>query len=194
MTAYDSDCLSGLQLRGRHAEEDGLTVQGYSQRLHLFVVRQAHHRLIGVAVEVILQGNLAPKISQDIILRRVEVITAGHSRPFLAEHVAVGIFYLIIIAERSDRVLTRLDGRRLQFPMPAIVGRHHQSAVLLRAVETHIGDDHPEVLTPLCTVFYREFQFHILIILLQRYKKVTIQSYELRDFCNFAAIFQCSAI
>ena len=57
-------------------------------------------------------------------------------------------------------MLTRLQGRSLQFPLPSVHSRHHLSAGPFRPILTTISDDYVEIFSPLCTVSDRKLQFH----------------------------------
>ena len=105
MTADNGHRLSGLQLRRRHAKQDRLAVQRHAQGLDLLVARHMFHRLVGTTVKMILQGNLPPLVSQNVILRRVKVIDTGNGRPFATEHVLISVFHLIIVREGGYRML-----------------------------------------------------------------------------------------
>ena len=93
-----------------------------------------------------------PEIGQEIIFRSIEIVSTGYTGPLTSQFNSVGIGYIIIIGDGLDRMLARLYGRGLQFPMPAVLSRHRQMTHFLRAVLTPIGDCHKEVFAPLSTV------------------------------------------
>ena len=152
MTAEDSHRLTTLQLRGRHTEDDGLAIKRHTLDMKRLVGRASGRHLIGFAEKVVLQGNLPPEVWHNEVLRRVKIVSSGHTRPFPSQLDTVGIGNIIIIGDGLHRMLTGLYGRGLQFPVPSVVCRHRQTAHFLGGIPTRISDGHIEVFTPLCTV------------------------------------------
>ena len=148
MTATDCHGLTGLQLGCRDTEDDGTAEQRQADRLHLLITAAMDRRQIGIAVQVVRQRAVAPLVGEDIVLRGVEVVDAGHHVPLLPEHQPVAILHLIVVDDVRHRVLAAHQRRSLQRPLLAILGLHQQVLVPDGAVLTMKIEHNMQALTP----------------------------------------------
>ena len=134
------------------------------------------------------QRTVAPLVREDIILRGIKTIDAGHHVPLLAEHLPVGILYLIAVLDMRQRMLTTHQRRCFERPQFTILRLHQQILVAHRTILTVEINADMQAFAPCCMVMYREFQFHckpIVSAKIQNNYELCIMNYKL--FRNFAA-------
>jgi hypothetical protein len=110
----------------------------------------------GTGIKMVLKRNIPPQIGEDVVLRSIKGIRAGHLRPFPTDNLPVTILYLIEIGKRGYGMLVGRKGCCLQGPVGAIVGDHQQITALDSTVSTDEMNDHMKVFPPLGTILYRE--------------------------------------
>ena len=67
MAATDGHLLALLQLRSRHAEDDGTAEQRQHHRLHLLAIPSVYGGQIGIAVEMVRQRTVAPNVGKTVV-------------------------------------------------------------------------------------------------------------------------------
>ena len=142
MTATDSYCLPFQQLGGRDAKQQRATEQRQTGCLDSLATLTMNAGLIGVAIEMVGQWTVAPLIGEGIVFRRIEVILSRHQCPLLSQHLALGIFHLIVVFDVRQRMVPADQCRRLQQPQLPIVGLHRQVLLTSASVLTMVTDNH----------------------------------------------------
>ena len=87
---------------------------------------------------MVLQRNVTPQVGHYEVLSRVKMKTPWHTRPLPAQYMPFTILHLIVIGERTDGMLARFDGCRLQGPAESVIGLHEQIRCAHRTINAFI--------------------------------------------------------
>ena len=134
MASADGQCLSRFELGSGDAENDCAAEERRVDRPDALTAGTAGGRQIGVGVQMALDGNVAPRVRKDIILRRVAPEDALHAVPLAPQDFSVGVLDLIAVAERGDMAVARLHDDGLQRPLLPVVGDHREFLPLYASV------------------------------------------------------------
>ena len=124
MTAYECQRLACHKLGCRHAEKGCTPVQRQPARLYLLAVRSMLSGQVGVGIEMGTERTVTPLVVEDVILRRIEPVGTRHLRPLAAQQPSVAVLHLVVVCDRTDRMLAALYDSGLQLPRHTVLGGH----------------------------------------------------------------------
>ena len=97
---------------------------------------------------MILQGNVAPTIGHDIVLRGVEIIASGHPVPFTPQRFAVLVFYEVCVFEVVYIPVAAFHYGGLQRPERSVQGLHDKVIGAFAPVAIVVGNVYVYTLPP----------------------------------------------